>query len=418
MKKRGFIVGIALTFMVQIVTLIAFAIAMPDSSQDILEINEIVHLVQNDWDNVGKHESKSTLNYAVLDMDGKVLFRSKSDISDSINAAIAHKDTILDIIINDSVVGKIIIYNNFESSFLQQKQIGTVIFLMFICVQIGLCAIYALYINNVVIRPFTKLKVFAAKIASGNFDVPLQMDKHNVFGAFTESFDIMRVELMRAKKAEAEANKSKKELVAKLSHDIKTPIASIQAVAEVASLTAESLKSKNSYTQIIQKADQINSLVSNLFSATLEELEQLSISPVDFGSNEILDLLKNSDYLNAACIPEIPECLIWGDKQRLQQVFDNIFANSYKYAGTKIDISVTREDKYLFIRIEDYGGGVKNEELPFLADKFKRGSNTENKDGVGLGLYISDYFMKAMGGKLELKNGKNGLIVAVSIKIS
>ena len=63
------------------------------------------------------------------------------------------------------------------------------------------------------------------------------MDRENVFGAFTESFDLMRHELRRARERERRASQSKKELVAKLSHDIKTPIASIRAVAEVMAVT-------------------------------------------------------------------------------------------------------------------------------------------------------------------------------------
>ena len=60
------------------------------------------------------------------------------------------------------------------------------------------------------IRPFRKLKGFAERIAGGNLDIPLEMDKRNLFGAFTESFDIMRSELKKARLAEAQAQQSKK----------------------------------------------------------------------------------------------------------------------------------------------------------------------------------------------------------------
>ena len=244
------------------------------------------------------------------------------------------------------------------------------------------------------------------------------MDRQNLFGAFTESFDIMRSELKKARKAEAEANAGKKELVAKLSHDIKTPVASIKAVSEVGAALAEDEKSKAHYTQIIQKADQINSLVTNLFTATLEELNHLPITPIDLVSGELKSMLEGADYLNRATVPEIPDCLIYADKLRLQQVFDNIFANSYKYAQTDIEVSVQRTGDGLAVVLEDFGGGVDEAELPLLKEKFKRGSNAGNLEGAGLGLYISDYFMQKMNGELLIQNGKNGLRVTVMISLS
>lgn len=262
------------------------------------------------------------------------------------------------------------------------------------------------------------MKGFAERVAGGNLDIPLEMDRHNMFGAFTESFDIMRSELKKARLAEAQANASKKELVAKLSHDIKTPVASIKAVSEVGLAVAENGKDKANYTQIIGKADQINTLVTNLFSATLEELQQLSVTPACMESPQIKTLLENADYLHRAKLPEIPELLVSADRLRLQQVFDNIFANSYKYAGTEIAVSAVRGENGLKIIIEDFGGGVSREELPALKEKYKRGSNSANVEGAGLGLYISDYFMKEMGGALEIENGEHGLKATVTIALS
>ena len=67
------------------------------------------------------------------------------------------------------------------------------------------------------------------------------------------------------------------------------------------------------------------------------------------------------------------------------------------------------------VTIEDYGGGAGESELPLLKEKFKRGSNTGNIEGAGLGLYISDYCMKKMGGRLDIANGLNGLKVTVRV---
>lgn len=228
----------------------------------------------------------------------------------------------------------------------------------------------------------------------------------------------MRAELKKARIAEAEANAGKKELVAKLSHDIKTPVASIRAAAEVGLALSETQKQSENYQGIIGKADQINALVTNLFTATLEELSQLSVTSADVDSRELKVMLQNADYLHRAGIPDFPGCLVYVDRLRLQQVFDNIFANSYKYADTEIKVSFQKDAHALYISVEDMGGGVREEELPLLKEKYKRGSNTENIEGAGLGLYISDFFLKEMQGELKVENGQQGLKVTISVPLS
>ena len=99
-------------------------------------------------------------------------------------------------------------------------------------------------------------------------------------------------------------------------------------------------------------------------------------------------------------------------------MFDNIFANSYKYAKTEIAVTAEKADDRIFISIEDCGGGVPQEELPVLKEKFRRGSNSLNTEGAGLGLYISDYFMKEMKGGLDIENGEHGLRVTVTLLLS
>ncbi len=72
----------------------------------------------------------------------------------------------------------------------------------------------------------------------------------------------------------------------------------------------------------------------------------------------------------------------------------------------------------MHIIIEDFGGGVPRDDLPVLKEKFKRGSNSANTEGAGLGLYIPDYFMKEMKGELNIENGEHGLKVTVTLNLS
>lgn len=417
MKNRIFTVGLLGLFLLETIVLVLFAFLKTEEPQDTVAVNEAVQIVQSHWNSLKELSNRTSLEYVVIGLEGEVLYRTREGLSESLNAAIGHKDTILDIEVGGEIVGKVLLYNDDALVFRSRNRMMSFVILLTLLLQWGICAAYFFYLHRVMIKPFQRLKGFAQRIAGGDLDIPLEMDRQNLFGAFTESFDIMRSELKKARIAEVRANESKKELVAKLSHDIKTPIASIQAVSEVGAALSPDEKNRENYNRIIQKADQINTLVTNLFSAALEELHELEITPSAMESEELQRLLEAADYLHRAVTPPVPPCLLSADRLRLQQVFDNIFANSYKYAGTKINVTIRLEDSYLKVSLEDCGGGIDESELPLLKEKFKRGSNTKNVEGAGLGLYIADYCMKRMGGRLEIDNGSTGLRAVVWIAL-
>ena len=440
MKKHFILIILTICLGAELAVLLLFALRGVSARQDAVEINEALHAIQEDWGHMETHRSSTALDYAVLDGEGHVLFRTKPGLSESINQAVVHRDTILDIYDGGCIAGKLLVYNDTEETLMSGRRTAAFGLGLLVIVQTCICICFTVYLERMIIRPFQKMKDFARRVAGGNLDIPLEMDRHNLFGAFTESFDLMRAELKKARRAEAEANAAKKELVAKLSHDIKTPVASIQAAAEVGAALAERAGegypqtgraasgsseqktalegSRENYLQIIRKAEQINTLVSNLFTATLEELEQLTVMPADMEGQELEEILKDADYLGRGNAARIPDCLLYADRLRLQQVFDNIFVNSYKYAGTRIHVTVRRAGGYLAVDIEDFGGGVDGDELPLLKEKFRRGSNAAKTEGAGLGLYLSDYFMKEMQGDILVENGEQGLRVTVLILLS
>ena len=144
----------------------------------------------------------------------------------------------------------------------------------------GVVLIYL--VHRMLIRPVEEMEGFAAEIAKGNLEVPLPIHRNNMFGNFTESFDLMREEIKRSKAREMEAEKAKQEMVAELSHDLKTPVATIKATCEVLDLQlhkeidmeqdpqrAERLSGyleKVGY--ISKKSEMIDELVGSLFKAT------------------------------------------------------------------------------------------------------------------------------------------------------
>ncbi|HBU11971.1 MAG TPA: sensor histidine kinase [Clostridiales bacterium] len=296
------------------------------------------------------------------------------------------------------------------------------VFLTFLFVYAGIIAatsiLLYLYCEKRILSPFRKLQSFAWHIAAGNLDVPLEMDRNNLFGAFTESFDLMREELHNSREKEREADRSKKELVASLSHDIKTPVASIKSATELMLFTAENDEYKEQLQGINAKAEQIDSLITNMFHATLEELQALSVSVSEIQSSAIRGVIRYADYKKRARPFEIPSCLCLADLTRLGQVFDNIIGNSYKYAGTQLEISAFFEGEYLVINIADFGAGVPEEELPLIFTKFYRGKDAAAKSGYGLGLYISKYLIEQMSGDICCENRAGGFLVRVRLRLA
>lgn len=388
---------------------------------DVVAVNDIARSLSKQWGDLNQENLPGLeygLDYSVLDKDGICIAATKNGLSTDVASAIRNRDTMVDITKKDQLFGKLIICNNQKGKWMEEKQTifriyELVFFLIFV-----LCILYLYIIDKRILLPFRSLKSFARQVAEGNLELPLTMDRGNMFGAFTESFDLMREELNRARENERLANQSKKELVASLSHDIKTPVASIIAVSEIMSVKSGDESVKEQLNTIIDKADQINSLITNMFHATLEELQELKVVVTEQSSKLLYGVVKKADYNKKTVMTKIGECIILVDMLRLSQVIDNVISNSYKYAGTSIEVSSRISGSYLELSFRDYGEGVTEEEIPFLINKFYRAANSKGKNGSGLGLYISKYLMKHMDGDLLCKSSAKGFVVTIRLKLA
>lgn len=414
MKKAPFIVLLVLTLLAEALACFFMLTRIKDIKTDPVKVNECMYSITENFGDTSKYNDQ--LDYVVIDNGGNLLYKTKEGLSESINEAIQTRGLIIDLKVDGEVKGKVIFDYNIGVQMAEFKQNIIAVFIIIGVLQIAIIASWYIYIKRSMITPFTKLSDFAARVAEGNLDMPLQMDRGHVFGAFTESFDLMRSELKKARIAEKKANDEKKEVIAKLSHDIKTPVASIKSTSEVGMAITKEERTREMFGVIDAKSDQIKTLVDNLFTSSVQDITEIEVNPGNQPSDVISGLIKNSDYLNRAGGFTVPLCDVYFDKLRLQQVFDNIFMNSYKYADTDMHVNASISGDYLVIRISDEGPGVKEEEIPLLKDKFRRGSNASDKDGAGLGLYLTDYFMEKMDGKIGLKNLKPGFEVAVYIR--
>ena len=418
MKTRSII--IYTVFFMLMSALICGAVLRGDNYQSLpeytTEINRLIISLADDWESISDDNSmmskyNEAFDYSVIDSEGSLLYATKDDISTTVSAATGHYDIIRDIEKDGKIIGRLIVYNNYKESAKESRKktaamVGGLSLLMII-VSVG----HSIYLRKRIVKPFRKLKGFAEKVASGDLDTPLEMDRQNIFGAFSESFDIMREELKNSRIREEAAVKSRKEMIAELSHDIKTPVASIKAMSEFLELTTENEAQKETLSAISNKADGIDKLISNLFHATLEELEQLEVNTDEVSSHEFSKIISESDHLKKITEPDISDCVIIADKLRLEQIVGNIISNSYKYADTAITVKSRFEDNCCIVEFSDKGGGVPDEEIDLITEKFRRGSNAEGKNGSGIGLYISKYLMERMGGELICRNNTEGFTV-------
>ena len=287
-----------------------------------------------------------------------------------------------------------------------------------------IAALYGNYVTNRIYRPFRELKEFAGRVAEGKLDEPLQMDRNNLFGAFSESFDIMREELKESRLREAELQKREKELVASLSHDLKTPITGIKLTCEVLSAKLAMENGPEDYAgkvdNIYKKADQIDGLVNDLFSATLQDLGEFKVNCTDVNAKALAEIVRKYDDKGLVQTGEVPEVLVRIDEKRMSQVIGNIIANSYKYAGTKIEVGYRVVDEYLEMSIRDFGPGVPEDELGLIPGKFYRGKMWADgkEEGSGLGLYIASTLMEKMDGQLVPESPEQGLRITLMIPLS
>lgn len=344
-----------------------------------------------------------------------ILFITDGDYQQRLNTFISDGAVVFDYFSEDGLAGKIVwemSKNRYEK--INQERSDATLILVGIVALSGYILLAVIYFKF--IRPFRVLNKFSTEIAKGNLDFRLPMEKRNMFGAFTESFDIMREELKAAREREYQANISKKELVAELSHDIKTPVSTIKATCEVMQVTEQNEKTKEKINVILNKADMIDQLVGNMFHATMEELQALKVEAIEESSLTIPKMFGDLKYYgNIIMDNEIPQCLIYMDKLRMKQVVDNIINNSYKYAGTDIHVLFKQENEGIRITIRDNGKGVPDEEMALVAEKFYRGSNAKGKSGSGIGLYLSKSFINQMGGEMTYYND-NGFVVELFLR--
>ena len=386
------------------------------NNEDVLLLNELAHkMVLDDMP-----PENTEREYVILDRNGNAIYDNRSNYSEVITVETAMQKCYpyTYIIENNQITGSVVLTDSRK----QFDRLRTDIIAVYcVCgfLLIGAAAAFGAYIRKAILLPFARMKEFASYVAAGDLDRPLEMDKGNLFGAFSESFDIMREELKASRARE-------QELIASLSHDLKTPVTGIKLTSELmAAVFAQNKGQEITVTEdmivkmnnIYKRADEIALLVGDLFASTLEDLGAFKIKCSDENSAVIAELVSEYDDRRLVRISEIPQVIVHMDKLRLSQVIGNILFNSYKYADTPIDISFRLDESFLEVSIRDSGPGVPEDEIGLITNKFYRGKEHGDKEGSGLGLYIARILMDKMGGELSVRS-ENGLCATLLIPLS
>ncbi len=326
-------------------------------------------------------------------------------------------------------------------------------------------ALAYLVIYVVMLRPFAKLERFAGEIAEGNLDSELKYERVHLFGQFTWAFDHMRQEIKRARQCEKEAVENNKTVIATLSHDIKTPIASIRAYSEALEANMDSSPERRQrYIDVImRKCDEVTKITNDMFLHSLHDLDKLVMKKEAVEIHNVIT--ETVQFMQGdkgdVILGSIEKCTLQDcDRDRIAQVLENLINNARKYAPGEIRVSgglaqsvsgtgsaqasaagmltSTQADKEMqgmritqswisgaaiagqsgdsryIVTIKDTGKGIPDEDMPFIFDKFYRGKNTGDQPGAGLGLFIVKYIMEQMGGSVSIENHSDGMEIKLT----
>ncbi len=418
MKKLKYIfVNMIIVTLIAVAGIIIINGRQLEYSNDIVALNRITIEASKNFEHLEDLDLQpDTGEFAIFNLNGELVY-SHGYKAETMIEAVKEANAMQNIILDDEVLGTVVLAPTYKD-IMYNYQIQIILILACVLIAMwGISIVSAFYINRSIIRPFEEMKEFAKEIAIGNLEINLKMDRRNIFGIFTESFDIMRMELKHAREKAEKIEKSKMELIASISHDIKTPITSIMVICEFLSVIIKDEAQLAKILSISAKAERINLMTADLLNSQLEELGELKVTMDSVLSSDIVNMFKLADGREKIVECRIEDCIVKADKVRMQQIINNIIDNSYKYADTEIWIGSKLLDNSLFISIKDRGNGVAEEEIHKIKEKYYRAKGTENKHGSGLGLYIVNELMKKMDGSVSFRNEEDGFVAELELKL-
>lgn len=263
------------------------------------------------------------------------------------------------------------------------------------------------------------------QLAKGQYD--RRWPEKGLYHEVYRSLNHLAVALKQNETERQEIEKMREEWIQNLSHDIKTPLASIKGYGELLAdehyrLTEQEVKS---YARIIkQKARYMEELLEDL---KLTQVLKRGLIPLKRKNEDLvvllrdiaIDILNNPHYQQRKIFftPQQEHIIFPFDKSLMQRAFTNLIYNAvvHNRDETEIHISVEQADR-IYVKIRDNGKGISQQELDNLFERYYRGTNTgENHRGSGLGLAIAKQIIEIHGGTIEVESALGmGTLVTVT----
>ena len=281
---------------------------------------------------------------------------------------------------------------------------------------VGLAILAMVYFSNLyfvrtIVEPVASITETAKHIAAGSYGVQLKKRFDDEIGDLTDAINDMSLKI-------SQSEKMKNEFISSVSHELRTPLTAINGWAETImnGEVRDAEDVKKGMGIIVSEARRLTNMVEELleFSRIQDGRFTLTVEPMDIKA-ELEDAVytyreffrREGIELNYTdCEEEFP--LLNGDPERLRQVFCNLLDNAAKHGGSgkRIDTAIRREGDQAVITIRDYGPGVPADELPFIKQKFYKGSSKAR--GSGIGLAVCDEIITRHNGTLEVGNAEEG----------
>ena len=271
-----------------------------------------------------------------------------------------------------------------------------------------------------IFRPIEQINEATKKVALGEYDIELETKREDEIGELTNNFNKMTRGLKSTENLQ-------KEFINNVSHEIKTPVSSIEGFAkflkdknltdeereEYANIIIEEAKRLENLTGKILKLSKLNNqeIITNKQEIEVAEQIRKAISLLEPKWS------KKDIKINVS----LEEKIFLGDEDLIFQVWVNIIDNAIKFSneGENIDIKVYEKDSNINVEIKDHGIGMKEEELEKVYDRFYQIDRSHSKEGSGLGLAIVKRIVELSEGKIEIKSKENkGTTVTVKLPVS
>lgn len=322
----------------------------------------------------------------------------------------------------DGTIGQLILYANNKKFIIEETTYGKMFMITFLITLILAIIAVFLWLTMSIRKPLNKLMENIDEISEGKFTRPVFIERKNEFRGLTKGVEKMRKALTKIDNNRLNAEQEKKDLIANISHDIRTPLTAIKGYVQgIKDGVVRDSNTMEEYLGIIgKKTDLIDILVNDLKYISKFDVNKVEINKQSFNLDDfLLDCIdeisydvKNSEvdisYKNYLLYNEIE-----ADPQKLQRVFRNLINNSIKYNKDKsIDIEITtlQAEDYIKIVIADNGVGVQTDAINKIFDRFYREDKSRNSDveGSGIGLSICSEIIQAHNGTIKARETIGG----------